>query len=57
MDNLKIVITVTNGEKLARATVSVSDYLNSKNKNGKSVLDNEVDIILDAVDFTKSSDN
>lgn len=57
MNNIKIRIDVTNGEKMARATITVEDYLKAKNENGISLLDKEVDIILKNVDFTKESEN
>ena len=57
MNNIKIRIDVTNGETMARATVTVEDYLKSKNENGFSLLDKEVDIILKNVDFTKELEN
>lgn len=57
MNNIKIRIDVTNGEKFVRATISVEDYLKLKNESGISLLDKEVDIILKNVDFTEGLQN
>jgi hypothetical protein len=49
MENLQIKITITNGEKEATATVDVNEYLNIKNLHGISLLDLQVDTLLEDI--------
>ena len=49
MENLQIKITITDGEKEAKTTVNVNDYLNMKNLHGVSLLDLQVDTLLEEI--------
>jgi hypothetical protein len=49
MENLQIKITITDGEKEAKTTIGVNDYLNMKNLHGVSLLDLQVDILLEEI--------
>ena len=49
MENLQIKITITDGEKEAKTIVNVNDYLNMKNLHGVSLLDLQVDILLEEI--------
>ena len=49
MENLQIKITITDGEKEAKTTIGVNDYLNMKNLHGVSLLDLQVDTLLDEI--------
>jgi len=49
MENLQIKITITDGEKEAKTTVNVNDYLNMKNLHGVSLLDLQVDSLLEEI--------
>jgi hypothetical protein len=49
MENLQIKITITDGEKESKTTVNVNDYLNIKNLHGVSLLDLQVDSLLEEI--------
>jgi len=49
MENLQIKITITDGEKEAKTTIHVNDYLNMKNLHGVSLLDLQVDTLLEDI--------
>ena len=49
MENLQIKITITDGEKEAKTIVNANDYLNMKNLHGVSLLDLQVDILLEEI--------
>ena len=49
MENLQIKITITDGEKEAKTTIGVNDYLNMKNLHGVSLLDLQVDTLLEEI--------
>ncbi|CAB4130034.1 hypothetical protein UFOVP117_222 [uncultured Caudovirales phage] len=49
MENLQIKITITDGEKKAKTTIGVNDYLNMKEMHGISMLDEQVDILLEEI--------
>ena len=49
MNNLKIEITITDGEKKAKTTVDVSNYQMIKELHGISLLDEQVDILLEEI--------
>jgi len=49
MENLQIKITITDGEKEAKTTIDVNDYLNMKDLHGVSLLDLLVDTLLDEI--------
>jgi len=49
MENLQIEITITDGEKEAKTTIGVNDYINMKNLHGVSLLDLQVDTLLEEI--------
>jgi len=49
MENLQIKITITDGEKEAKTTIDVNDYINMKNLHGVSLLDLQVDTLLEEI--------
>jgi hypothetical protein len=49
MENLQIKITITDGEKEAKTIVNANDYLNMKNLHGVSLLDLQVDTLLEEI--------
>jgi hypothetical protein len=49
MENLKIKIIITDGEKEAKTTVNVNDYLTMKELHGVSLLDLQVDTLLEEI--------
>ena len=49
MENLQIKIAITDGEKEAKTTIDVNDYLNMKNLHGVSLLDLQVDTLLEEI--------
>jgi hypothetical protein len=50
MENLKIEITITDGEKSAKTSVSVNDYKMIKHLHGTSMLDLQVDALIDEIE-------
>ena len=57
MENLQIKITITDGEKEAKTTVNVNDYLNMKNLHGVSLLDLQVNTLLEEIKKSISPNN
>jgi len=57
MENLQIKITVTNGEKEAKTSVNVEDYQKMKELHGVSMLDLQVDALLDEIGKSISPNN
>jgi hypothetical protein len=49
MENLKIEIIITDGEKKAKTNVNVRDYITMKQFYGVSLLDEQVDILLEEI--------
>jgi hypothetical protein len=49
MNNLKIEITITDGEKKAKTTVDVNNYQMMKELHGVSLLDEQVNILLEEI--------
>jgi hypothetical protein len=49
MENLQIKITITDGEKEAKTTIGVNDYQSIKEMHGISMLDEQVDILLEEI--------
>ena len=49
MENLQIKITITDGEKEAKATISVNEYQSIKEIHGISMLDEQVDVLLEEI--------
>jgi PHD/YefM family antitoxin component YafN of YafNO toxin-antitoxin module len=49
MENLQIKITITNGEKEAKTIINVDDYKTMKELHGISLLDEQVDILLEEI--------
>jgi hypothetical protein len=50
MENLKIKIVITDGEKEARSEISVKDYKTVKELHGESLVDMQVGILLDEIE-------
>jgi len=50
MENLQIKITITDGEKEAKATISVNEYQSIKEMHGISILDEQVGILLEEIE-------
>ena len=57
MENLQIKITITDGKKEAKTTVNVGDYLGMRNLHGVSLLDLQVDTLLEEINKSITSDN
>lgn len=57
MENSQIKITITDGEKEAKTTIRVNDYLNMKNLHGVSLLDLQVDTLLDEINKSITPNN
>ncbi len=49
MENLQIKITITDGEKEAKAIISVNEYQSIKEIHGISMLDEQVDVLLEKI--------
>ena len=49
MKNLQIKITITDGEKEAKATIGLNEYQSIKEIHGISMLDEQVDILLEEI--------
>lgn len=49
MENLQIKIIITDGLKETKTTVNVNDYLTMKELHGVSLLDLQVDILLEEI--------
>jgi len=49
MENLQIKITITDGEKEAKATINVNEYQSIKEIHGISMLDEQVDVLLEEI--------
>jgi hypothetical protein len=49
MKNLQIKITITDGEKEAKATIGLNEYQSIKEMHGISMLDEQVDILLEEI--------
>ena len=47
MENFKIKISITDGEQEAKTVVNVNDYANMKEFHGVSLLDLQVDALLE----------
>ena len=57
MENLKIKIVITDGEKEARAEIPVKDYKTVKELHGESLVDMQVGVLLNEIEKSiKSSD-
>lgn len=57
MENLQIKITITDGEKEAKSTVNINDYLTMKNLHGVSLLDLQVDTLLEEINKSITPNN
>ena len=49
MENLQIKITITDGEKEAKSTIGLNEYQSIKEMHGISMLDEQVDILLEEI--------
>ena len=57
MENLKIEIVITDGEKKARAEIPVRDYKTIKELHGESLVDMQIEALLNEIEKSiKSSD-
>jgi hypothetical protein len=50
MENLQIKITITDGEKEVKTTINADDYKYVKELHGVSMLDMQVDELLDEIE-------
>jgi len=57
MENLQIKITITDGEKEANATIGLNEYQSIKEMHGISMLDEQVDILLEEIEKSITSIN
>ena len=57
MENLQIKITITDGEKEAKTTISVNEYQLIKEIHGISMLDEQVDVLLEEIKKSITSNN
>ena len=49
MENLQIKVSITDGEREARTALNVNDYLMVKELHGVSLLDEQVNILLEEI--------
>jgi len=49
MENLQIKVTITDGEKEAKSTIDLNEYQSIKEMHGISMLDEQVDILLEEI--------
>ena len=49
MENLQIKITITDGEREAKSTIGLNEYQSIKEMHGISMLDEQVDILLEQI--------
>lgn len=49
MENLQIKITITDGEKEAKVIISANEYQSIKEIHGISMLDEQVDVLLEEI--------
>jgi hypothetical protein len=56
MENLKIKIVITDGEKEARAEIPVKDYKTVKELHGESLVDMQVEVLLNEISKSIESD-
>lgn len=49
MKNLEIKIVITDGEKEAKTSVNVADYQKMKELHGVSLVDMQIDVLLDEI--------
>ena len=49
MENLQIKITITDGEREAKSTIGRNEYQSIKEMHGISMLDEQVDILLEQI--------
>lgn len=49
MENLQIKITITDGEKEVKTSINVEDYQKIKELHGISLIDEQVDVLLDEI--------
>lgn len=57
MENLQIKITITDGEKEAKTTIPVTDYKIMKELHGVSLVDMQIDVLLDEIKKSIASSN
>jgi len=57
MENLQIKITITDGKKEAKATISVNEYQSIKEMHGISMLDEQVGILLEEIEKSTTPNN
>jgi hypothetical protein len=57
MENLQIKITITDGEKDAKASINVEEYQKMKELHGVSLVDKVVDILLNEIKDSITTNN
>lgn len=57
MENLQIKITITDGEKEANATIGLNKYQSIKEIHGISMLDEQVNILLEQIKKSTTPNN
>ena len=57
MENLQIKITITDGEKDAKASISIEEYQKMKELHGVSLVDEIVDTLLNKIKDSITTNN
>ena len=57
MENLQIKITITDGEKDAKASINVEEYQKMKELHGVSLVDEIVDTLLNKIKDSTTTNN
>jgi predicted small metal-binding protein len=57
MENLQIKITITDGEKDAKASINVEEYQKMKELHGVSLVDEIVDTLLNKIKDSITTNN
>jgi hypothetical protein len=57
MENLQIKIVITDGEKEAKTSINIEDYQMMKELHGVSLIDEQVDVLLNEIKKSISPNN
>jgi hypothetical protein len=57
MENLQIKIVITDGEKEAKTSIDIKDYQMMKELHGVSLIDEQVDVLLNEIKKSISPNN
>ena len=57
MENLQIKITITDGEKEAKASINLEDFQKMKELHNVSLIDMQVDVLLNEIKKSISPNN